>query len=204
VLKDRSAFENQVSRAMNMLPAGLRSLLRKVKVKLVGPAKLVLLDVFVVHFPAPPSIPTAKELDLRGKDANLRLLVVPATNSDRFRDILGQIKGSRVLSSRQMSAFSGQSGQLTTFANPSPGIYEGHTVEVLPRARQGGIDVAIYAEALSPVMSDSGATTATATNLLATVRVNLEPDTGVLILPAMSSGSSTGVFVLPTIFRLKR
>ena len=205
VLTDRSAFENRVSRALDLLPAGLRNFLRKVKGKLVGPAKLVLVDVFVIRFPAPPSINGAKELHVRGEAPNVRMLAVPATNSDEFRNVLRQLKGAHILSSQQMSAFSGQLAQLSSFANPMPGIYQGHSVEVLPRARQGAIDVAVHAEALTPMMSESnGKMTGTVTNVLASVRAELAPNTGVLVLPTASSGSSTGIFVLPTMFRLKQ
>ena len=204
VLNDRSAFENRVAAAMNRLPSGLRSFLRKIKVKLVGPARLVLVDVFVVHFSEPPAISEAKPLEVRGPGQNVRMFVIQATNADAFRDVLKGIKGSRVLSAPQVSAFSGQLAQVSTYANPMPGIYQGCTVDVLPRVRQGATDIAIHAEALSPLASDSGKPTGTLTNILASVRVDLQPYTGVLVLPEVSSGSSTGIFVLPSMFRLKQ
>jgi len=170
----------------------------------------------------PPSFPDATVLDVRGDtplaskmgDTTSRFLVLPVTNSAAFRRELGDVAGARVISSQQMHAFSGHGAQVATLANPVPGTYEGFTVEVLARVRRGLIDLALHAEALSPLTSETEQFTGTRTNVLASARLNLQQHKGLLVLaggqaevhgfrPA-ATGSCTGIFVLPLLFQSKR
>jgi hypothetical protein len=222
VLKDRSAFQNRISALVNALPTVVRNPLRKLKYRFFGPPKLLIVEVFVIRFSMPPSFPDATMLDVRRDgprasrmgDTTSRFLVLPVTNSAAFRRELADVPGARVISSQQVHAFSGHGAQVATLANPVPGTYEGFTVEVLPRVRPGLIDLAVHAEALAPLTSETGQLNGTRTNVLVSARLNLQQQKSLLVLsggqaevhgvtPA-NTGSCTGIFVLPLLFQSKR
>jgi hypothetical protein len=88
----------------------------------------------------------------------------------------------------------------------------GFTVDVLPRVRSGSIELAIHAEALNMIRNESGVATGTTTNVVTSARVTLKThesgkatiSPGVLVTQRSAGASSTGIFVLPAIYRPQR
>jgi hypothetical protein len=206
LLADRPAFENRLSRAVNVLPGALGNALRKLKYRLFGPPKVVLTDVLVIRFAATPALAGATELAIKGgdKQQNLQFLLVPVSTVDAFRSELKQILGATILASSRLTVFSGHAASMASLGNPSSNAVEGFTVDLRPRSRSDVMDLAIRAEALSPILNDANLPIGTSTNVMASAQISFRTNSGVLVVPRNASGACTGVFILPTVFRSKR
>ena len=197
VLRSQGAFQNRLTRAFNTIPPAIRDPLRAVKHRLIGAPQLVGIDVVIVRFTNAPAIQGATGLPVQGQNVSrLRFDRVPgATTQDIVREL--RDAGNGIIGSHSTVAFSGHALQVATVANPASNIYDGVTVDVLPRARNNTVSVALHIEELSPLSAEAPGFP-TVTNALVSARITLESRDGVLITPE-SGLPSIGVFVRPRI-----
>jgi hypothetical protein len=176
------------------------------KYLLFGPPKLILTDVLVIRFASTPVLAGATELALAGSDNPdaPRFLLVPVSTVDAFRSELKQIPGAKILASSRLTGYSGHAARMASLGNPSSNALEGFTVDLRLHARSDAMDLAVRAEALSPIINDANLAIGTSTNVIASAQMNFRTNSGVLVVPRSAGGSCTGVFVLPMVFRSKR